>query len=50
VAIARVWDPSSKSITERTLKLGENVGADVVVLGGVFAGDSVVVPGKKAPE
>jgi multidrug efflux pump subunit AcrA (membrane-fusion protein) len=50
VPIVRVWDPVSKSITERTVKLGETIGPDVVVLGGAFAGDSVVVPGRKPPQ
>jgi len=50
VPIVRVWDPVSKSITERTVKLGATIGPDVVVIGGAFAGDSVVVPGKKSPQ
>jgi len=50
VPIVRVWDPVSKSITERTVKLGATIGPDVVVLGGAFAGDSIVVPGKKSPQ
>ena len=50
VPIVRVWDPVSKSFTERTVKLGEAIGPDVVVLGGVFEGDSIVVPGRKPPQ
>lgn len=50
VPIVRVWDPVSKSIGERTVKLGDAIGPDVVVLGGVFAGDSIVVPGRKPPQ
>jgi multidrug efflux pump subunit AcrA (membrane-fusion protein) len=50
VPIVRAWDPATKSITERTVKLGDTIGPDVVVLGGVFAGDSVVVPGRKPPQ
>jgi hypothetical protein len=37
-------------IAEKSVLLGAAVGPDVVVLSGVFAGDSVVVPGRKAPE
>lgn len=50
VPIVRVWDPESKSITERTVKLGAEIPPDVVVLAGAFAKDSVVVPGKKAAQ
>ena len=50
VPIVRVWDPVSKSITERTVKLGDAIGPDFVVLGGVFEGDSIVVPGRKPPQ
>jgi hypothetical protein len=47
VQVLRVWDPESRSITDRTIKLGDETGPDVVVLAGVFPGDSIVVPGPK---
>jgi hypothetical protein len=50
VPVVRIWDPESKSISERTVKLGAEIPPDVVILAGAFAKDSVVVPGKKAPE
>lgn len=46
VPTVRAWDPVSKSIETRTLRLGEEVGPDVVVLAGVFEGDTVLVPGR----
>jgi len=49
-SFVRVYDPESKSIGEKSVLLGGEIGPDVVVLSGVFAGDSVVVPGKKAPQ
>jgi multidrug efflux pump subunit AcrA (membrane-fusion protein) len=49
-SFVRAWDPESKMIAEKSVLLGAAVGPDVVVLSGVFAGDSVVVPGRKAPE
>lgn len=50
VPVVRIWDSDSKSITERTVKLGREIGPDVVVLAGAFAKDSVVVPGRRAPQ
>jgi hypothetical protein len=50
VPIVRIWDPESKSITERTVKLGAEIPPDVVILAGAFAKDSIVVPGRKAPQ
>ena len=47
VAIVRAWNTDSKSIGERTVKLGREIGPDVVILAGVFKGDSVVVPGRQ---
>ena len=45
VPVVRSWDQASRSFTERTVKLGETIGDDVVVLAGVFKGDSVLAPG-----
>lgn len=45
VPIVRVWDSATRSIGERTVKLGDEIGPDVVILAGAFEGDSVVVPG-----
>jgi multidrug efflux pump subunit AcrA (membrane-fusion protein) len=45
VPIVRVWDASARSVGERTVRLGEEIGPDVVILAGAFEGDSVVVPG-----
>jgi multidrug efflux pump subunit AcrA (membrane-fusion protein) len=45
VPIVRVWDPATRAVGERTVKLGEEIGPDVVILAGAFEGDSVVVPG-----
>jgi hypothetical protein len=46
-SFVRAWDAESKSIGEKSVLLGGEIGSDVVVLSGVFAGDSIVVPGKK---
>ncbi len=46
-AIVRAYDPDSRSYGEKSVTLGGEIGPDYVVLSGVFAGDSVVVPGKK---
>jgi multidrug efflux pump subunit AcrA (membrane-fusion protein) len=46
VPYVRVWDADSKSILEKTVRTGDELGPDVIILAGVFPGDSVVVPGK----
>jgi hypothetical protein len=46
-SFVRAYDAESKSIGEKSVVLGAEIGADVVVLSGVFTGDSVVVPGRK---
>jgi multidrug efflux pump subunit AcrA (membrane-fusion protein) len=46
-SFVRAYDPESKSIGEKSILVGGEIGPDVVVLAGVFAGDSVVVPGRK---
>jgi len=45
VPVVRVWDPAARSVGERTVKLGAEIGPDVVILAGAFEGDSVIVPG-----
>lgn len=45
VPIVRVWDAATRSVGERTVKLGEEIGPDVVILAGAYEGDSVIVPG-----
>lgn len=49
LSFVRVWDPDSKSIGKKSVKLGDAKGDDVVVLAGVFAGDSIVCPGRRVP-
>jgi multidrug efflux pump subunit AcrA (membrane-fusion protein) len=49
-SFVRAYDPESKSIGEKSVVLGAEIGPDVVVLSGVFTGDSVVVPGRKSRE
>jgi len=44
----RVFDPESHGIGEKSVQLGAEIGPDVVVLMGVYGGDSVVVPGRKS--
>jgi len=46
-SFVRAYDPESKSIGEKSVVLGAEIGPDVVVLSGVFTGDSVVAPGRK---
>jgi hypothetical protein len=50
VQVVRVWDPDTRSIGERTVRTGPEVGADRIVLAGVFVGDQVVVPGRRGRE
>ena len=45
VPIVRMWDPVARSVSEKTVKLGAEIGPDVVILAGAFEGDSVIVPG-----
>jgi hypothetical protein len=47
VAFVRTWDAAAGKIAQKTVKLGDEVGEDVVVLAGVFTDDSVLVPGAK---
>jgi hypothetical protein len=46
-SFVRAYDAESKSIGEKSVVLGAEIGPDVVVLSGVFTGDSVVAPGRK---
>ena len=45
VPVVRVWEPATRAVSDKTVKLGAEIGPDVVILAGVFEGDSVVVPG-----
>jgi multidrug efflux pump subunit AcrA (membrane-fusion protein) len=45
VPVVRAWDQESRSIVDRTVRLGVDIGPDVVILAGAFEGDSVIVPG-----
>ena len=47
VDIVRVHDPATKSIGEKTVRLGDAVGPDVVILAGVYVDESIVAPGRK---
>ena len=46
VPVVRVWDAESRSTVDKTVRLGVEIGPDVVILAGAFEGDSVIVPGQ----
>lgn len=50
VSVVRVWDAESRSTVDKTVRLGAEIGPDVVILAGAFEGDSVIVPGPESPK